>query len=218
MVDHSEVRTESRAMLETETADTTTESTDAERDDEPSIDYRGATVKYAPGAPVAGNPVLFETDHAPDHPETEFEWRFGDGATATGKKASNVYDAGGRTEVTLTVTDGEGATETATETVTVYHEVETTLGASEDDLVSVVLRSDEEFAPTESVSVTSLRFGAPTAVAMGSGASPVRTETDGDDLRVWVRPDRAGLDDTETVRVAGRTTDGVPLAGTVDVR
>lgn len=214
MVDHSEVRAESQTMLTAETDDVTAAADDGT--DDPTIDYRCPTVTYAPGAPVAGNPILFETDYSPDDPDCRLEWSFGDGATATGEKASNVYDAGGRKEVTLTVTDGDGATETATETVTVYHEVETELGERDGDLVSVLLGGDDEFAPAESVSVTSLRFGAPTAVAMGSGASPVRSETDGDDLRVWVRPDRAGLDDAETVRLAGHATDGVPLAGTVD--
>ncbi|WP_135853017.1 PKD domain-containing protein [Halorussus salinus] len=213
MVDHSEVRTESQTMLAAEADEASTADDDA---DDPTIAYRCPGVTYAPGAPVAGNPILFETDSSPDDPDCRLEWSFGDGATATGEKASNVYDAGGRKEVTLTVTDGDGETETETETVTVYHEVETELGERDGDLVAVLLRGDDEFAPAESVSVTSLRFGAPTAVAMGSGATPARSETEGDDLRVWVRPDRAGLGDAETVRLAGHSTDGVPLAGTVD--
>ncbi len=213
MADHPEVRTESQTVLTAE-ADDASSATDDDADG-PTIAYRCPAVTYAPGAPVAGNPVLFETDSSPDA-DCRLEWSFGDGATATGERASNVYDAGGRKEVALTVTDADGATETTTETVTVYHEVETALGERDGDLLSVLLGGDDEFAPAESVSVTSLRFGAPTAVAMGSGTSPVRSETDGDGLRVWVRPDRAGLGDAETVRVAGHATDGVPLAGTVD--
>lgn len=42
-----------------------------------------------------------------------------------------------------------------------------------------------------------------------------RTSTDGD-FRVWFRADETDLRGDESARLAGRTTDDVPLAGTAD--
>ncbi|MFF2371800.1 LamG-like jellyroll fold domain-containing protein [Agromyces sp. NPDC058110] len=48
-----------------------------------------------------------------------YAWDFGDGATGTGVTASHTYAAGGDFTVSLTVTDDEGATATASSVVTV---------------------------------------------------------------------------------------------------
>jgi chitodextrinase len=48
-----------------------------------------------------------------------YDWTFGDGTTAGGETASHAYDAVGEYAVTLTVTDDDGATDTATRSVTV---------------------------------------------------------------------------------------------------
>lgn len=55
----------------------------------------------------------------PDGPLAGYGWNFGDGATATGPTASHTYAAGGTYTITLTVTDGEGAVATRSDTVTV---------------------------------------------------------------------------------------------------
>jgi PKD repeat protein len=53
----------------------------------------------------------------PDGSIVSYAWNFGDGNTATGVTASNTYASFGNYLITLTVTDNNGATATATQTV-----------------------------------------------------------------------------------------------------
>jgi len=192
-------------------------SSSAEQQAQPSGNSSTAGFEYAPGAPVAGNPVLFEAD-GPEGTDARYEWTFGDGATATGQKASHVYDSGGEHSVTLTVTRDGGETRTVRRSVTVYREVSVEVGDTDaDGNLPVTLRASGAFDPADSVAAESLRFGAPTAIAAGSGASPVRTEARDGDLRVRVPADETGLrSDDAQGRLAGHTTDGVPVAGTAE--
>ncbi|MFC7079654.1 PKD domain-containing protein [Halorussus caseinilyticus] len=213
MVDQPDVRTSGRTLLQT------TESADADAASGAVRNRSNVAVRHGPSVPVVDTPVLFEVELPADESDCRCEWTFGDGSTATGEKASRIYDAAGETEVTLTVARDDGETETVRESVTIYREVGVELRESEteDGLMPVVLRGDGDLDPATAVAVESLRFGAPTALAMGSGAAPVRTETREGDLCVWVREDRTGLGDGDaTPRLAGRTVDGRPLAGTAD--
>ena len=50
---------------------------------------------------------------------SQFDWDFGDGAKASGKTASHVYDKAGRYTITLEVTDSSGQTATSSREITV---------------------------------------------------------------------------------------------------
>jgi len=72
-------------------------------------------------ADVTGLTVEVDASDSADSDGTveEYAWDFGDGETGTGVEADHTYAEAGDYEVTLTVTDDDGATDTATETVTV---------------------------------------------------------------------------------------------------
>ncbi|GGC16506.1 PKD domain-containing protein [Cellulomonas carbonis] len=59
------------------------------------------------------------TSSDPDGTVAAYAWDFGDGETATGATAGHVYAAAGTYDVTLTVTDDDGATASSTQQVTV---------------------------------------------------------------------------------------------------
>jgi hypothetical protein len=87
--------------------------------------------------PVLGDPVVNEppaasfqvglrgltldvrsTSTDPDGAISSVQWAFGDGRTATGVQARHVYAKAGRYQVTMTVTDDEGASRSTAQAVT----------------------------------------------------------------------------------------------------
>ncbi|MEM7674853.1 MAG: PKD domain-containing protein, partial [Myxococcota bacterium] len=85
------------------------------------------------GGPVNQRPIASFTDSCtdltcsfdgsgstdPDGTIVAFAWDFGDGTTASGATPSKTYASAGSFDVTLTVTDDDGATDSETRTVTV---------------------------------------------------------------------------------------------------
>ncbi|GAA1426488.1 hypothetical protein GCM10009616_01170 [Microlunatus lacustris] len=70
---------------------------------------------------VVGQRASFDASGSTDAegPIAGYAWKFGDGATGTGATPEHDYASGGSFEVTLTVTDGGGATHSVTKPVTV---------------------------------------------------------------------------------------------------
>jgi len=81
--------------------------------EEAALNSTTARFEFSPQAPTEGDIVEF--DASPSSAETgtlSYEWEFGDGATGQGEVIDHTYDAADEYQVSLTVTDGSGATDT----------------------------------------------------------------------------------------------------------
>ena len=90
-----------------------------------TIDAAGAwtyTLAFTSSANAGEAPltVSFDASSSSDSDGTiaSYAWKFGDGAVATGKTIAHTYNSAGRYTVTLTVTDNQGAQDTASATIT----------------------------------------------------------------------------------------------------
>jgi len=87
-----------------------------------------AVIIYDPPTPSVGETVAFNASLSTTNwnstiqeeiPIVSYEWNFGDGTTGTGVIVNHAYNQEGTYNVTLTITDEEGANDTATIPVTV---------------------------------------------------------------------------------------------------
>jgi PKD repeat protein/subtilisin family serine protease len=80
-----------------------------------------ARFTYSPANPLVNQWVTFDatSSYDPDGSIVSYSWDFGDGATATGSRVTKRYSAAGTYTVTLTVTDNRGATNSASQMLTV---------------------------------------------------------------------------------------------------
>jgi len=101
--------------------------------------------------PEDGDPVSFDAADStdPDGDELTYAWRFGDASAGGGETISHIYTEGGDFEVTLTVADARGASDSTTETVSIK---ETPFGRG-DAAVTIVAR-DLGFQDLEGVEVS----------------------------------------------------------------
>jgi PKD repeat protein/predicted phosphodiesterase len=95
-----------------------------------------AGISYSPGHPVPGSTVQFTDLSAdPDNSIVEWSWDFGDGRAATTGNPVHIYSNPGMYTVKLTVTDEDGASDTAIITINVNEE--TTASAIPLDILNI---------------------------------------------------------------------------------
>jgi hypothetical protein len=80
-----------------------------------------AKLVFSPEKPAIDEKITFDalSSNDPDGKIIEYQWKFGDGASARGGKVTHSYTLPGDYKVILTVTDKDGATAEATETVSI---------------------------------------------------------------------------------------------------
>lgn len=73
-----------------------------------------------PQSPLAGETATFDASQSTSADGAlTYEWTFGDGTTKTGKQVQHTFDSAGEYNVTLTVTDESGTSDSTTKPVTV---------------------------------------------------------------------------------------------------
>ena len=74
-----------------------------------------AAFSFVPAPPVLGTATQFVDESTdPDNPIVSWDWDFGDGGTSTDRNPAHVFSAPGPVDVTLTVTDQSGNSDTLT--------------------------------------------------------------------------------------------------------
>ena len=83
-----------------------------------------ASFTYSPEKPFVNETIIFNafSSYDPDGNITSYEWNFGDGnvTSTTHEVLNHSYSEAGSYEVTLTVTDDDGVTNSTTKIITVY--------------------------------------------------------------------------------------------------
>lgn len=80
-----------------------------------------ANFSFSPSSPTVGDVVSFDASASsdPDGTITSYAWNFGDGNTGSGQFVTHTFAATGTRNVTLTVTDNQGAQDSHTRTVSI---------------------------------------------------------------------------------------------------
>ncbi len=93
-----------------------------------------AAFTFSPENPDAGQEVTFDATGSddPDGDIDTYEWDFGDESTGSGETVTHTYQENGSYDVTLTVTDDQGATATSEMTIMVGPQAAVTLDFSND--------------------------------------------------------------------------------------
>ena len=190
-----------------------------------------------PFAPTTGAPVTFNASNSsdPDGSITNYTWDFGDGdaLTTASPTADHTFTTGGVYNVTLTVTDNAGLTNTTTRTLELLEmapvdvKPDTAVNAinpGDRGVIPIVILNESGFDPG-TVNVSSIRFGDHDDVTTGDGARPVHgghyEDVDGDgdiDLVVHVETLAAGFEGDETAGyMVGGLDDGIRFVGSDEV-
>lgn len=100
----------------------TNETGDDTTDQDPEV--LDAYYQYTPENPSIGDEIEFDASQTTGNNIQSYEWDFGEGSTGTGQTATNTYGSAGTYTTELTVTDGEGNTDTIDADITVDEQAE----------------------------------------------------------------------------------------------
>jgi PKD repeat protein len=117
-----DVESETTLNFEVEVSDGTATDTDSVNVTvQPVNEEPAASFSFSPDSPEASEQVSFNASDSndPDGSIASYEWDFDDGDTAQDETATHTFDSPGDYDVTLTVTDDDGATAQTTQTVSV---------------------------------------------------------------------------------------------------
>ncbi len=123
--DQTDTITQQITVVEATDEDETTDDTDEQDDDSEDQADDGnqdpvAEIAYSPEAPVEGETITFrDASTDADGEIVSYSWTFGDAVSEETRVANHTYTEEGEYTVTLTVTDDQGATDTASLTVEV---------------------------------------------------------------------------------------------------
>lgn len=104
--------TDEDATVTARSGDVPSESVTIAVDDAPPVNIAPiAQLVWSPASPLVGQTIFFNGSLSTDEDGrvVQWQWDFGDGFTATGKKTTHVYAAAGTYTVVLCVTDDDGA-------------------------------------------------------------------------------------------------------------
>lgn len=101
------------------TQDSYSGTPEPEPEPEPELASPVASFTYSPLDPQVNDTITFDSSGCSDTDGTiaSYSWDFGDGATSTSQNPTHAYDEEGSYTVSLTVTDNDGLTDTATSTI-----------------------------------------------------------------------------------------------------
>ena len=120
------VSTDADIQSETFTVEGYTNETDGDTPDE-EFEALNAYYQYTPENPSIGDEIEFDASQTTGNNIQSYEWSLGNGATATGQTVTQTYEENGTYNVELTVTDGDGNTDSASSDVSIQELPEPTV-------------------------------------------------------------------------------------------
>jgi gliding motility-associated-like protein len=135
-----------------------------------------AAYTFAPNNQCAGTTISFTNSSTGTGGFTTYSWNFGDAGTSTAISPTHVYAAGGTYNVTLTLTNGAGCTNTVSHPVTVLPRPVATIAGDDGDGDTQYCLSPVDNTTSEVVTFFNLSTGAVSYTwNMGDGSPPFTT-------------------------------------------